>query len=100
MGRKRLRGGFRGLQLRDGACQGEDSRQIRLGLLEPFELGLPVIEHRLNHGQFPLIESNQEIVCDVPRCEIRHEAQQVLREFIREDWLVFPVLSKSFGQVE
>jgi len=95
--RERLRCGFRGPQLRDGAGQGQDSSQIWLGWLEPFELSLPVVENRLNHGRPFLIESGQEVVCQVPRCEIRHEEQQVLREFIREGWVVPPAVSKPFG---
>jgi hypothetical protein len=54
----------------------------------------------MHHGRLPLIESGQEVVCEMPYGEIRHEGRQVLREPIREGWLGPSALSQPFGQFE
>ena len=47
-----------------------------------------------------MIESGQEVVREMPRCEIRHKGRQVLRQPIRESRWDLPVLSKPSGQIE
>ena len=71
--RERLRGWCRRLQLGDSLDQGQKIGKIRLGLLEPFDLSLSLLENRLNHGGLPLGEGCQEVMCEMPRREVCHK---------------------------
>lgn len=71
--REWLRGWFRWLQFGDGPDQGQEIGQIRLRLLEPLDLLLSLIENRLNQGRLLLIEGRQEVMREMPRCEVGHK---------------------------
>ena len=93
----RLRRWCRRVQLGNGFDQGQETRKVRLDLLEPPNVPLSFLENRLQQVFLSLSEGWQEVMCEMPRCEVRHKGGQVLRQLLGEGRGSPPALQESFG---
>ena len=70
---ERLRRWRRRMQLGNSFDQCQKTGKIRLGLLEPLDLPLSLLDNRLNQVCLSLSEGCQEVMCEMPRREVGHK---------------------------